>query len=71
MRQILKETNMVSKNENIMIKINISWLNQKIQTMLKNIFNCNIDERELCRMQQGMIELENVKEILKYNNNND
>ena len=39
--------------------------------MLKNIFNCNIDERELCRMQQGMIELENVKEILKYNNNND
>lgn len=62
---------MVSKNENIMIKINISWLNQKIQTMLKNIFNCNIDERELCRMQQGMIELENVKEILKYNNNND
>ena len=62
---------MVSKNENIMIKINTTWLNQKIQTMFKNIFNYNIDEMELCRIQQGMIELENVKEILQYYNNDD
>ena len=62
---------MVSKNENIMIKINTTWLNQKIQTKFKNIFNYNIDEMELCRIQQGMIELENVKEILQYYNNDD
>lgn len=39
--------------------------------MFKNIFNYNIDEMELCRIQQGMIELENVKEILQYYNNDD